>query len=109
MKNYNYNKKKPQPFENKNEDNLILSGLSEMLESLYKKSLRTNKYNQEIFVSKQLSEAFYTFNFGTGALVMEKLLKLYPFAFTFESRLQKFKQLIKEDKKNHDRSLFLQD
>ncbi len=40
---------------------------------------------------------------------MEKLLKLYPFAFTFESRMQKFKKLIKEDKLKHDRTLFLQE
>lgn len=32
-----------------------------------------------------------------------------PFVFSFEARLNKLRQFIKEDKKKHDRSLFLQE
>lgn len=36
------------------------------------------------------------------------LLKQLPFIFSFESRMKKLKEFIKLDKKNHDRTLFLQ-
>lgn len=37
------------------------------------------------------------------------MLKNFPFAFHFESRYARFKEFIKADKKNYDRSLFLQE
>lgn len=37
------------------------------------------------------------------------LLRELPFVFSFESRMRKLKEFVKEDKKNYDRSLFLQE
>ena len=50
-----------------------------------------------------------TFKFGVGARTIEYMLKNFPFSFRFESRFNKLKEFIKNDKKNYDRSLFLQE
>jgi len=60
-------------------------------------------------VDYNISQSLSTFLFGKGARKIEELIKLLPFVFSFESRVRRFKEFVKEDKKLHDRTLFLQE
>jgi hypothetical protein len=71
--------------------------------------LRTNKFSPEVFVNYNLSAQLQHFLFGKGARKIEVFLKQLPFLFSFESRMGKFKEFVKTDKKNYDRTLFLQE
>ena len=79
------------------------------MSNLYKKVYRTVKFNPEVFVDYGLSNQLTNFLFGKGARKIEIFLKQFPYLFSFESRMSKFKEFIKTDKKNYDRSLFLQE
>lgn len=59
-------------------------------------------------MNQDLDKMLNTFTFGVGAKAVESMLKNFPFAFYFESRFNKLRDFIKNDKKNYDRSLFLQ-
>lgn len=71
------------PFKTRNNDELELRTLLDILNNLYKKVLRTNKLNPDIFVDYNLSNQLYTFLFGKGAQKIEYLLKEIPFIFSF--------------------------
>ena len=96
------------PFAKKNEDDYFLQTLNEVITNLYKKCVRTNYLPIGQFVDKELDAMLNKFVFGVGARALEIMLKNFPFAFRFESRMAKFKEFVKSDKKNHDRSLFQQ-
>jgi ubiquitin-protein ligase E3 C len=56
-----------------------------------------------------LDKFLNSFRFGVGARTIELMLKNFPFAFRFGSRVRKLGEFIKGDKLNHDRSLFSQE
>lgn len=62
-----------------------------------------------MFVDYGLSNLLTHFLFGKGARRIEIFLKQFPYLFSFESRMGKFKEFIKADKQNYDRTLFLQE
>jgi hypothetical protein len=97
------------PFKKRNSDELELKTVVDLLTNLYKKSLRTGKISPELFVDYNISQSLSTFLFGKGARKIEQLIRLLPFVFSFESRVRRFKEFVKEDKKLHDRTLFLQE
>lgn len=100
---------KLKPFMKRDQNQLLIKTLSELLNNLYKKSMRTKRIPSEYFYLLELDKMLNTFNFGVGAKAIEKMLRNFPFAFRFQSRYNKLKEFIKMDKKNHDRSLFLQE
>ena len=75
--------KKLIPFMKRNENELILKTLSEILNNLYKKCLRTEKISPFWFVNQDLDKMLNTFKFGVGARTIEYMLKNFPFAFRF--------------------------
>jgi hypothetical protein len=83
--------------------------LANLLNNLNKKCLRTNKIPLEFFINTDLDKFLNTFKFGIGARTIELMLKSFPFAFRFGSRVKKLLEFIKADKLNHNRSLFLQE
>lgn len=76
---------------------------------MYKKCLRTKVLQPQCFVDEKINAGFDKFLFGTGARKIEKMLKLVPFVFSFETRIRKLREFIKNDKKNYDRDLFMLD
>lgn len=97
------------PFSTKNEDEVLFATLKDMMSDLYKKCLRTKFMPASNFVINQLDATLNKFTFKMGARSLEVMLKNFPYAFRFESRMSKFQEFIKDDKLNHDRSLFLQE
>ena len=97
------------PFTKRNSDEIELKNVVDLLGNLHKKCLRTGKINPQAFVDYTLSDKLQHFLFGKGARRVEMLLKNLPFVFSFESRMGKFKEAVKEDKTHHDRTLFLQE
>lgn len=97
------------PFKKRNKDQLELKTVVDLLSNLHKKVLRTGKFSPQYFVDYGLSGQLKHFLFGKGAMKIEQFLKQMPFLFSFESRIGKFKQFVKADKANYDRSLFLQE
>ncbi len=53
--------------------------------------LRTGKLDPDIFVDYVLSAQLQNFLFGKGARRIELMLKQFPYLFSFESRMGKFK------------------
>jgi PhoPQ-activated pathogenicity-related protein len=95
-------------FARKSETEAEFKVLSNLLNNLNKKCLSTNKIPQQYFVSPELDKYLNTFKFGIGAKTIEMMLKSFPFAFGFGSRVKKLQEFIKADKLNHNRSLFQQ-
>jgi len=105
----NQSKQKFLPFKKRNRDELEFKTIVDLLGNLYKKVYRTGKFSPEVFVDQGLSNLLSNFLFGKGAKRIELFLKHFPYLFSFESRMAKFKDFIKADKKNYDRTLFLQE